>query len=87
MLRLLVPWLVRVTVFAAVLTPTETDPKATARGESFAVVPTPLRITFCGLPAPLSVTLSDALRAPVAAGVKVTLIVQLAPAANEFPQV
>jgi len=41
----------------------------------------------CGLPVALSVMLTEAVRAPVAEGVKVTFIVQLAPAASELPQV
>src|SRR5438094_551825 len=41
------------------------------------VVPVPLRLTVCGLPAALSVIVSVALRVPVAVGVKVTLTVQL----------
>jgi len=56
-------------------------------GESFAVVPLPLSVTFCGLPLALSVMLSAAVRVPDAVGLKVTLTVQLAPAANELPQV
>jgi len=56
-------------------------------GESFAVVPMPLSATFCGLPLALSVMLSAAVRVPDAVGLKVTLTVQLAPAANELPQV
>ena len=46
----------------------------------------PLKLTVCGLPVALSVMASDALRAPAAEGVKVTLIVQLAPAATLAPQ-
>ncbi len=49
-------------------------------------VPVPLRPTVCGLPAALSLMLSVALRVPVAVGVKVTLIEQLAPAATDVPQ-
>ena len=45
-------------------------------------VPVPVRLTLCGLPVALSVTVRAALRVPLAAGVKVTLIVQLAPAAT-----
>src|SRR5438309_11885845 len=48
--------------------------------------PVPDNATFCGLPAALSVMLTAALRVPMAVGLKVTLIVQLAPAANELPQ-
>src|SRR5207245_10959174 len=87
MLKLVVPTLVSVAVFAALVVPMATVPKFKLVGESFAVVPIPLRVTFCGLPAALSVTLSAALRVPLAVGLKVTLIVQLAPAANELPQV
>ncbi len=50
-------------------------------------VPVPDKGTCCGLPAALSVTLSAALRVPVAVGLNVTLIVQLAAAASELPQV
>jgi hypothetical protein len=50
-------------------------------------VPVPLRETVCGLPGALSVTERVPLRLPVALGVKVTLTVQRAPAANELPQV
>ena len=49
--------------------------------------PVPLREAICGLPAALSETLSAALRNPDVVGLNVTLIVQLAPAANELPQV
>jgi hypothetical protein len=49
-------------------------------------VPVPVRLTLCGLPAALSVRVIAAVRVPLAAGVKVTLIVQLAPAATLDPQ-
>ena len=49
-------------------------------------VPVPVRLTLWGLPVALSVTVRAVLRVPLAAGVKVTLIVQLAPAATELPQ-
>jgi hypothetical protein len=51
-----------------------------------ALVPVPVRPTDCGSPAALSVTVSVAERAPLATGVKVTLIVQRAPAAMLDPQ-
>jgi len=44
-------------------------------------VPVPLNPTLCGLPLALSVTFKLAVRIPVAVGVKLTLMVQLAPAA------
>ncbi len=50
-------------------------------------VPVPARFTFCGLPPPLSLTETDADRLPLAEGVKVTVIKQLAPAATLEPQV
>jgi hypothetical protein len=50
-------------------------------------VPVPERLTACGLPLALSVMLTDPLREPEAEGVKVTLIVQSAPAATELPHV
>jgi len=50
-------------------------------------VPVPVSPTVCGLPEALSVNVSEAARLPLAEGVKVTLIVQLAPAATELPHV
>lgn len=49
--------------------------------------PVPLSVTVWGLPAALSVTVRVPVRLPVAVGVKVTLIVQLEPAATEPAQV
>jgi hypothetical protein len=49
-------------------------------------VPVPVRLTVCGLPVALSVRVTAALRDPLAVGLKVTLIVQLAPAATLDPQ-
>ncbi len=51
-----------------------------------AVVPVPVRLTVWGLPVALSVRVTAAARVPLAAGVKVTLMVQLAPAATIAPQ-
>lgn len=82
-----VPTFVSVTVFAALVTPIAIVPKLRLVGESFAVVPVPLSGTCCGLPIALSVMLRAALRAPLAVGLNVTLIVQLAPAASVLPQV
>ncbi len=62
------------------------EPKLKLIGESFAVVPVPLRATFCGLPAALSVIRSAAVRVPGAVGLNRTLILQLAPTAREVPQ-
>ena len=82
-----VPTFVSVTVFAPLATPMATVPKLKLVGESFAVVPVPLSDSCCGLPAALSVMLNAALRVPLAVGLKVTLMVQLALAAKELPQV
>ena len=87
MVKVVVPTLVRVTVCAGLIVPIATTPKLKLVGESFAVVPIPLRLTFCGLPAALSLTLNAALRVPLAVGLNLTLMLQLAPAANELPQV
>jgi hypothetical protein len=50
-------------------------------------MPVPLSATVCGLPAALSVIFMEAVRIPVAEGVKVMLAVQLAPGATELPHV
>jgi hypothetical protein len=50
-------------------------------------VPVPERLTVCGLPLALSVMLTEAVRLPLAVGLKVTLMAQLLPAATELPHV
>jgi hypothetical protein len=50
-------------------------------------VPVPVRVTVCGEPAALSTTETAAVKLATEAGVKVTEIEQLAPAASEPPQV
>jgi hypothetical protein len=64
-------------------------PKARVAGERLTAgaVPVPEKLTVCGLPLTLSAMLRAAVAAPLAEGVKVTLIAQLAPAATELPQV
>ncbi len=64
-------------------------PKARLEGESVAIasMPVPVSHTLCGLPDALSATVTEPDRVPTAAGVKVTLMVQLAPGARELPQV
>jgi hypothetical protein len=52
-----------------------------------AVVPVPLRVTFCGEPVALSATESVAAKLATEAGVKVTEMEQVAFAASELPQV
>jgi hypothetical protein len=51
------------------------------------LAPVPERPTVCGLPLALSATLNVAVAAPMAEGLKVTLIVQLTAAATELLQV
>ena len=50
-------------------------------------MPVPVSGTTCAVPLALSLTLMSAVRVPVAAGVKVALMVQKAPAAREEGQV
>ena len=56
--------------------------KETAGGVS----PVPLRETDCGLPLALSLMVTPPVALPLVCGVKVTLIVQLAPLASEAGQ-
>ena len=49
--------------------------------------PAPLRLVVCGEPAALSATEIEAVKLAAEAGVKVTEIVQFAPAASDVPQV
>jgi hypothetical protein len=83
-----VPWeLVSVTLCAALVVPTFWLLKVSEVGERLgSAVPVPERLAVCGLFVALSVTVNVPLRAPVAVGVNVTLIVQLAPAATLAPQ-
>jgi len=86
-----VPGLFSVTVLAGLVVRTFCEEKDRLDGETVApgppVVPVPLRLTDCGLPAALSPTLSVAVRVPAALGVNETLIVQFVPAGTERPQV
>jgi hypothetical protein len=50
------------------------------------LVPVPESATVCGLPEALSARLTLAVNDPLATGVKVTLMAQLAPAATLVPQ-
>ena len=88
MLKAALPVLVRVTVCVALVKSMGWLPKPRLVGERLttAAVPVPERLTVSGLPLALSVMLTEAVRLPLAAGVNVTLIVQLAPAATELPQ-
>ena len=71
------------------MAPTAWLAKVRLPGETLATaaVPVPVRLMVCGLPVALSVRVTAAVKEPLAAGVKVTLTVQLAPAATLAPQV
>ena len=87
MLKAAVPTLVKVTVLAALVTPTLVRGKATLAADNVTCVPTPVRLMVCGLPPPLSVMVTLPERVPTTVGVKVTEIVHLAPARTVLPQV
>ncbi len=82
--------LLRVMVWTALVAPTAWLANVRLVGERLATgsapVPVPERLTAWGLPLALSATLSEAVQLPLAEGLKVTLIAQLAPAATELPQ-
>ena len=91
MLNAALPVLVRVTVCAVLVVPTSwlgnvrlVGAKLTAGAER--VTPVPVRLTVCGLLLALSAMVMAPVRLPTAVGVKVTLMVQLAPAATDVPQ-
>ena len=50
-------------------------------------VPSPVKLTDCGLPPPLSPTDTVAVRVPAVLGVKITLILQAPPLGRLLPQV
>ena len=64
-------------------------PKVKLVGKKLALdaAPVPARLTVCGLPVASSVIVMVPGRLPVAVGVKVTVMVQLAAAATDVPQV
>lgn len=77
------PPAVRVKVWAAVVTPTVSDPKLIGDGAMVSVavgaaVPVPVRATVCGLLLAASVSVSVAVRVPIAVGSKLRLMVQVA---------
>ena len=92
MLSVALPILFSVTVWGALVAPTAWLPKARLAVDKFttgpaADVPVPVRLTVCGVFAALSVKVIVPVRVPVAVGVNVTLIVQLAPTATLLPHV
>src|SRR2546429_179994 len=79
-----VPVFVSVTVIGALVVASGWLPKPRLVGANPTpgAVPFPLSVMICGLPPALSVSDSVPVRAPEAVGVKVTLMVQLTPAAK-----
>src|SRR3989449_4857958 len=84
MLRVAVPLLVRVTVCTGLVVLRRWSPKARLVGAKVTAgaMPVPARDTDCGLSAASSAMLTVAVRALAAAGGKVSLRTQLAPAAS-----
>lgn len=77
---------------AALLEPTAVEAKVRVDGVAVTapevpLVPRPVSVTDCGLPVPVSVNLSTAVRVPAAVGAKRMVAVQLADAARLAPQV
>jgi hypothetical protein len=86
--RLVLPVLVSVTVWGGLVVPTGSDGKVSgADNPTMGPVPVPVRLTVCGLFKALSEMVREPVRVPTAVGVKVTLIVQLEPAARLAAQV
>src|SRR3989441_1160835 len=87
MLRVAVPLLVRVTVCTGLVVLRRWSPKARLVGAKVTAgtIPVPASDTDCGLPGASSVMVTVAVRAPVAAGVNVTVKAQLADAATGPP--
>src|SRR3989441_1264401 len=85
MLRVAVPLLVRVRVCTGlvVLRRWSTKGRLVGGKVTAGAMPIPASDTDCGLPGASSVMVTVAVRAPVAAGVKLMLIVQLRPGATE----
>jgi hypothetical protein len=87
-----VPGFESVTAWAGLVVPTPWVLNVRLLGTSVTAGPVglvavPLKLTDCGLPGALSAMLTEAVSAPVAVGLKVTLMVQLALAATLLPQV
>jgi hypothetical protein len=79
-----------VTVCGALVVPMFCWPNVRLDGERLTMgagTPVPVKLTVCGLPAALSVIVSDAPRDPAADGVNVTLITQFVSAKTLLPHV
>jgi hypothetical protein len=86
------PLLVSVTLCAELAVPTVCDENVRRVGArvtagAVAAAPVPDRFAVCGLPLALLAIETEAVRVPLAVGLKVTLIVQFALAAMLAPQV
>jgi hypothetical protein len=84
------PGLLSVTGIEALGVPTiicDAKVRLVVEREAVGTAPVPLKLTVCGLLLALSVMVRVALRAPAAAGVKLTVIGQVPPAATLAPQV
>lgn len=90
MLSAVAPEFVSVIVCGELVDTKFCDANVKVNGEIDAVgppaVPVPLEVTDCGLPEALSDTETAAVLVPEAVGLKVTLMVQLAPFATVVPQ-
>lgn len=79
--------LVKATGCGTLDVPICTLPKFSEVGKRLgSVVPVPFKLTVCGLPSALSSTVTVPVCGPIAFGEKVTLIVQVEPAATPLPQ-
>jgi len=89
MVKAVLPVLLRVTVWAALVVPRFWLLKARLVGVTAArgALPVPVRLTVWGLLVALSTIVTAAVRVPGPVGANVTLIVHKAPAATELPQV
>ena len=91
MINVALPVLARVTVCDALVVPTACGvANVTLAGERLAmgaVTPVPVSEIACGLVAALSTKVTDPTALPAVVGVKVTLMVQIPPAARDEPQV
>jgi len=91
MVKVEVPEFLSVTTWAALVEPTVVLANVKVAGVSVAVggaaAPVPVNVTFCGEPAALSAMLRVPVSVPVAVGLKLTEMVQVAAAARVVPHV
>src|SRR5437764_1435404 len=82
------PVLLKVTAWAALEVPTSCEAKVSDEGENAATAPNPVPVKLTGAGAVLLLLVSDKepVRLPTEIGAKTTLMVQLAPAPSDVPQ-